>query len=644
MKNKKQLLVGVTAVFIVILIYFIHPRFLTITGNKIYDTFFKIRGKQRISNTVVIAAIDEKSIKRFGRWPWSRTVFVKLVKQLKELKAKEIVFDVIFSEKEKNDSKLAEAFKKAGNVILPIVFLHGKKAKNTIPKNILQNNALSVDNPDYFYKHPPPGSNSLLLPVKQLLESCAHIGFINIFPDIDGVVRREQLYMLYDGYLIPSLTLQAAALYKGIPDQFIVVEPKKGIYLSDRIIPTDNNGRMMINYFGANRTFSYISIADIIDKKVNKTQIKDKIVLVGATAVGLYDLRVTPTSTALPGIEKHANTIETILEGKFIKILSPPYYILLLFLSGILIVLIFSPLKATSSTVILIFSSILIFIASYFYFRKGLFINPLYPFLELSGVFVSMTIYNFAMEEKQSRFIKKLFASYVNKEIVEMLIKNPEIAALEGKKREVTILFSDIKGFTTLSEQLSPEEVVSLLNEYFKEMVDIIFRFKGTLDKFIGDAIMVFWNAPVEQSNHALLSIQCALNMQKRLKQLQEKLKQNNKPIIEIGIGINSGEAVAGNIGATDKKMEYTVIGDSVNLASRLEGLTRKFNCSIIVSEYVVKNLTSTTDNLKGFCLEGLAVVKVKGKTKPVKIYCVKENKEFYIKEPPEDIVAFKEK
>lgn len=618
---------------------------------KLYDYRFKVRGTIKPPDTVVIAAIDEKSIEKLGRWPWDRDKIAELVNKLNNAGAEIIVFDIIFSEKDKNDPLLSRAINAASNVILPVVFDFEKDSDLPESNFLLSSAFISIANHEMFYKYNPIMSKRVLIPVPEIIQNVMGLGHINMFPDSDGTLRWESLIIGYKGYLYPSITLQAAAFYLGIPHEKVVIKATEGIQLGKRFIPTDRWGRSLIHYYGSNQTFKHISISDILEDNVRPDDLQGKIVLIGATAVGIYDLRVTPFSPAMPGVEKHANVISSILENRIIRCVSLSTNLIALLLSGCLLSILIPRFKAAGASAIAGIFLLLVLLSGYYLFAKnGLWINIVYPSINILLIFISVTAYNYAVEEKRARTIRAMFSSYVTEKVVNELIKNPSMAKLGGERREITVLFSDVRGFTSLSEKHSPEEVVSILNEYLSEMTDIIFKWEGTLDKFIGDAILAFWGAPMKQENHAELAVKCALNMVKRLEELQQKWRSEGKPLLDCGIGINTGEVLVGNIGAEGKKMDYTVIGDHVNLGSRVEGLTRKYNVHILITEFTMNKIKEliTTGKLWRTEITGLEKVVVKGKEQPVSIYEVKgleqgaESKVIEVEE--EKVVVLKEK
>jgi adenylate cyclase len=626
-KQKAAFIIGLVITILSAGLMFLKLPPLEALEEKLYDYRFKIRGAAKNPDNVVIAAIDEKSIGRLGRWPWDRDKIAALVNKLNAAGAEIIVFDVIFSESEKNDILLGRAIKDAGNVVLPIVF--DFEQESNIPENefLMASSFSSVINPEAFNKYNPIMAGRILMPVQSLIKEAMTLGHINMFPDGDGTLRWESLVIGYGGYLYPSITLKAAALFLGIPPEKIMLDATKGVYVGKKYIPTDRWGRALINFYGSNQTFRYISISDIIEGKIEREAVQGKIVLIGATAIGIYDLRVTPFSPAMPGVEKHASVITSILENNFIK--TVPFIINLsaLILSGIFISFLLPRYKIVGASAVTLSLLLSVLITGHVLFvYKGLWVNMTYPLLNALIIFMSVTAYNYAIEEKHAKKMKAMFSSYVTEKVVNELIKNPDMAKLGGARREITVLFSDVRGFTSFSEKHSPEEVVNILNEYLGEMTDIVFKWEGTLDKFIGDAILAFWGAPMPQPNHADLAVKCALNMVHRLKELQAKWESQGKPCLDCGIGINTGEVLVGNIGAEGKKMDYTVIGDHVNLGSRIESLTRKYNVHILITEFTLNKLKDsiTSDTVWRVSVTGLEKVAVKGKERPVAIYEMK--------------------
>lgn len=583
------------------------------------------------SGEVIIIAIDERSLKELGRWPWSRTLMATLVKEIMDLEPKILAVDIFFTEPEskKADESLGDIFvsKKEKIVLaLPFEVWVGKKNKDmkNIPDEIFDSAFLKVQKLKRLH---PVEADKILPTIPEILRN-TFSGHVYSHSDADGKLRWEILYLKYGDEFFPSLALQSARQSLGLKLDEMAIVGNRSVSLGTKIfIPSDSRGRMLINYLGKEGTFQYISAADVFDKKVHKKELENKTVFLGTTAIATYDLKNTPFSANMPGVEKNATVVENILSGRFLTKSQGYIEIVIIILTGFLTGVLLPRLSALKGALLsfVIFSGY-IFAVQFFFSHMGIWVNFIYPAANMMLIAVVVTVAKYFFEEKKSREIRAMFSSYVSPKIVEEIISNPEKAKLGGERKIVTILFSDIVGFTNLSERKPPEEVVDLLNEYFKEMTDIIFKWDGTLDKFVGDEIMAFWGAPADQPNHAELAFRCALNMIDSLLRMQEKWKSEGKEMLDCGIGINTGEVIIGNIGAAGKKMDYTIIGDHVNLAARVEKLTRNYNAKIIVTEFTTKYLdTSIGKGLIGhYQLSECDIVKVKGKEKEVKIFELK--------------------
>jgi len=615
------MLIALIVALVLSALYLGNARFFQVLEEKTLDMRFALRGKIDPGPETVIAAIDEKSINKLGRFPWSRSTWSRVVDRLTADGARVIVFDVIFSEKEnaKSDDQLQRAIQRNGRVILPLVFdftATGFKESGFTDQKVdaVTASSFAVIRPgDETFV--PLKAKMVLPPLSRFSSAAQALGQINMIPDEDGTLRWEMLAIEYQGDYYPPIGLQAARLYRDLGPESLVLDYRGSVSLGETVVPTDQYGRMLINYRGPDRTFPMYPVSDILDGTAPVGTFKDKIVLIGPTALGIYDLRVTPFTANMAGIEKHASVVDNLLRGDFLH-RTETGVLPLIFLFAIVLGLTLPRLGAKSGAALfLAFFASYMALVQYLFAVKGIWFNLVYPASALFFGYTSQTAYRFFTEERRAREIRKMFSSYVSKRIVDELIRDPSKAKLGGDRKEITVLFSDIRGFTSFSEKLQPEEVVSLLNEYLGAMTEIVFAHEGTLDKFVGDAIVAFWGAPLSQPDHAERACRCALAMIDKLKQLQAKWAAEGKHVIDIGIGINTGDMVVGNIGAPGKKMDYTVIGDNVNLGARLEGLTRQYNNHIIISEFTcnkVKDILAVNE---------LGSVTVKGKQHPVVIY-----------------------
>jgi adenylate cyclase len=599
-----------------------------------FDYRFHVRNflsKPMQSNQVEIVAIDERSLKEFGRWPWSRKLMARLVHEIMALEPRVLAVDIFFSEPENKeaDNALGRAFKSVKDkVVLAVPFDvwvgDEKKQIEEIPDQIMTSAFLHIQE----YQSILPIQADNIFPTIPEISSGSMSGHVYTHPDRDGKLRWEILYLKYGEEIFPSLALQTARLALGLQLDEMVLVGNRGIRLGNALfVPTDQRGRVLINYYGKEGSFPFLSAADVLDKSVPRDQIKDRIVFLGTSALATYDLKNTPFSANMPGVEKNATIVENILSSTFLKKSQGYIEILFIIMTGIITAIFLPRLNALRGALLcfVIFAGYIVTV-QFIFVSLGIWVNLIYPVANIMMIAVVVTVTKYFFEEKKARDIRAMFSSYVSPKIVEELMNNPEKAKLGGERKVVTILFSDVMGFTTLSEKKQPEEVVDLLNEYFENMTNIIFRWDGTLDKFVGDEIMAFWGAPVDQPNHAELAVRCALDMVNALSTMQERWMKEGKEILDCGIGINSGEVIIGNIGASGKKMDYTIIGDHVNLAARVEKLTRDYNAKVILTEYTTNYLKPIFDKkLLGHCtIDERDTVKVKGKEKEVKIFELK--------------------
>ncbi|MBI5376715.1 MAG: adenylate/guanylate cyclase domain-containing protein [Candidatus Schekmanbacteria bacterium] len=629
------------------------------------DYRFLLSGIQNPGDNVVIVAIDDRSIEQVGRWPWDRKQVAKVVDILSKGGAKTIGLDIIFSEsqvssekavlsdvlnkieKDKNgdnltalkgeienaikafdsDVILAESFRNAGNTVIALSMSaqDSQRSENQRkPSDDLLENLkrfayfLESDLAGLKEELKPITAGQALIPLNIFLDATASAGNAEaVSTDIDGVVRKEWMIEKYGDSYYPPLSFEVARLYMNIPFENIKINFGNGIETGKFLIPTDERGSYLINYYGPQNTFRYYSCSDILEGKISPSLLKGRAVLIGYAATGLGDKWVTPYGIMF-GVEKQATLVKNFIDQRFLyhPKLSFIYDIFAVLIIGTMLSFVLpkmAPMKSTffaaAMLALVIATGIILFIS------QSLWVNMVFPMLTVFVLYISITSYRFLTEEREKRKIKGAFQQYLSPSVVNAITKDPSKLKLGGEEKTLSILFSDIRGFTTLSESLTPAQLVQLLNEYFSEMTDVITEVNsGTLDKFIGDAIMAFWGAPVEMKDHALKSSLSALGMIEKLHKLRVKWDAEGKPPVNIGIGINTGDVVVGNMGS-DRRFDYTVMGDAVNLASRLEGLNKTYGTNIIISEFTKSELP---DKL---ITREIDLVRVKGKLKPVKIY-----------------------
>ncbi len=588
------------------------------------------------ADSVVLIAIDDESIRRMeplvGRWPWPRLIHATVIDYLAAAGAKVIGYDVLFAERdirkfmvadtewtgEESDAALIESTRKAGNVVHVAEASSHELIDPTRALDVTVNApALDAPVPDIGCVEPRP---VLTPPFQALSLATRGLGHSLFHLDSDGPVRRVSPVVRVGERSIASFAL-ATTLASG-------ARPS----IAARI---DETGRcsVMIPWrgpaeTGGHPTFSSYSFYDVFYSQqqvmeglkpgVDPSLFKDRIVIVGATAEGVKDIFTTPFPEGdISGPEVHANLVDAFLSGRSIS-RAPEWVTFALVISAAVIVGIAGAfLNAWWTSAVVAIAAALFTWQAVAQFARGTWIPMTVPMLTLILAFVGDLAWKYFVEGREKRQVKKLFSRYVSKDVYDQLVANPSLAALGGARRHMTVLFSDIRGFTTMSEKGSPEDVVSQLNELFTRMVGVVFAHRGTVDKFVGDMIMALYGAPLDDEDHAEHAVQTALAMITTLDQLNREWESQGKPQLDIGIGINTGEMIAGNVGS-DTIMSYTVIGDAVNLGARLESLNKDYGTRIIISD-------ATRERLKGrYDIHPLGDVVVKGKSKPVAIFEVK--------------------
>jgi len=638
--------------------------FLDIIELKTIDLRFKARGKKPPGPSVVLAVIDEKSLKAEGKWIWPRKKIADLVNRLSDAGARVIAFDIVFNEPDDkgvgvlqgvyqavrrldihspdlndhltrltmdldNDRMLAEAIANSRSAVVLGNFFHIKSQEALhLTEEMVSAQTGNIAGAAYQsvqYASEKAFMNAPFLEVSapeaniaKIAASTPYSGYFNMMSDKDGVIRWVPgIFKFRDG-LYAHLSLKALAAYLDRPLGVFVGEVGvERLQIGDMAVPTDELGRIMVNYRGGSKTFPHISVTDILNNRVDPGRLKDKLVIVGVTAVGVYDLRVTPFDTDFPGIEINANLIDSILAGDFlyqpakVKLYDAMAILVLGGFLGWLLPRVkvipgaFGALGLVAGYAVL---------CGYLFSAGGIVLNIVYPLVTLSLIYITISIYRYFTEERQKRFIKNAFSTYLAPAVVDQLIASPEKLVLGGEERPITAFFSDVAGFTSISEKLSPHALVELLNEFLTEMSDIILARNGMVDKYEGDAIIAMFGAPNDLENHAEVACAASIDMQARLAELREKWAAEKNLIIRMRIGLCSGPAVVGNMGSKNR-MDYTMMGDTVNTASRLEGVNKVYGTYVLISESTYEG---AKDHVTARELDAINVV---GKAVPVKIY-----------------------
>lgn len=663
MQGQRIVRLALSALILVVLLldtsgFYQYP-FLNQLENWTYDARLNFTRPDTQDNRIVIVDIDENSLEEVGRWPWGRNKLARIVDNLFDYYQASVVgFDIVFAEKDQSSGLsifdgLAEnelrdnlEFRQTLEKIRPTLQLDQIFAKSLIGRNVVMG---------YYFKAKVPedesGTTGSLPPAimkldqlwsdrlsinkadgyggnLEILQNSAINGgfFDNPHVDQDGVFRRVPLLQSYQNHLYPSFALATTQAYlnqsrvdlkvetsgKGDDRDYIALE---AVSLGNYLIPVDANASVYVPFRGLKGSFPYISAHKVLNRKLEKDAIKGKIVLVGTSAPGLLDLRSTPVQNIYPGVEVHANIISGILDKNINH--HPAWtigyeFVILILLAIIMALLLpaISPFMAAAGSIAM---SFLVIGGTMIAWNNQLILPLASPLLLIVLIFVWHMTFGFFIESRGKRQLANLFGHYIPPELVDEMSESPTEFSLDGENREMTVLFSDVRGFTTISEGMDPKQLTQLMNALLTPMTRVIHKHRGTIDKYMGDAIMSFWGAPINDPEHARHGLYAAMEMMEELKIMQADFKQRGWPEVNIGIGLNTGDMSVGNMGS-EFRMAYTVLGDAVNLGSRLEGLTKYYGVNIIVSE-------STKKCIPEFTFRELDLVLVKGKNEPVAIF-----------------------
>ncbi|MDX8406857.1 MAG: adenylate/guanylate cyclase domain-containing protein, partial [Mariprofundaceae bacterium] len=638
---------------------FVQPYFLEQIELKTLDQRFKARGVIPPNKRVVILAVDDDSLTSVGRWPWPRDRIGSLIDRvLGEYGAAAMGMDIVFSESQANpvneslrllrrsgkapdeianwlethheigdlDASFEQVLKKYHDRLVLGYFFYPQGAEVPLlaradlaqESSLLQPSAMTVELASKRVAGVPHVA-AVEGNLPMLTEAADTAGFFNFFPDADGTVRRVPLIVELEGFIYPSLDLQTLRVALGWPELSARIGPLgvDEVRLGEHVIPTDRSGGMLLNHYGPGRTFTHVSAAEVLAGRADPGIFRDAIVLLGVTAVGVYDYRPSPFDSAFPGVEGHAAAISNILNHEEIK--RPQMMGVIELFSVLLFSLLCGRLVLRSGPVmqsISIFGipMLLVLISFWLFAVYGIWVKITYLLFGSLLAAVPTTLLEYVVESRRRMFIHDAFSHYLAPKVVENLSKNPEQLKLGGEEREVSAFFSDIAGFSTFSEKLEPEALVHFLNLYLTAMSDIILAHGGTIDKYEGDAIIAFFGAPVDMPDHATRCVLAALEQQATLSALRLQWAEEGYPKVHIRIGINSGPMVVGNMG-TATRMNYTMMGDHVNLAARLEGVNKAYRTPILISR---DTYDLVRDEVAARFVDRVRVV---GRKKPVDIY-----------------------
>jgi adenylate cyclase len=613
-----------------------------------FDILQILQPREAEERPVIIVDIDEQSLRALGQWPWPRTRVAELISRLTKLGALVIGFDVVFAEPDRlspqfaaetfseldeatrsklrglpsNDQVMADAMRQSKVVVgetgLPTVVAQSETQRPTAGVA-----ALGGDPAPHLYAFP-----GLLRNIPVLENAAAGRGLFSIRSERDGIVRRVPMVMSAQGTIMPSLSFEMLRVASGARTILIRMDDVgiKGVAVPGLEMPTDRNGQLWV-HFSLHDKNRYVSAIDVIEGRVTADQVSRRLVLVGTSAAGLLDLKTTPVDPTMPGVEIHAQVLENILTN---STLSAPGWAIAAELTAAcvigLAIIWLAPILGPF--VLLLFGAVIISLMAgaswYLYTQERLLIDFTYPLLSSLLIYLTLVFGNYISEQAQRRQIRSAFSQYLSPTLVQQLAQSPEKLVLGGEQREMTIMFSDVRGFTTISEiyKDDPQGLTALMNSFLTPLTNAIIDRRGTIDKYMGDAIMAFWNAPLDDATHELNACEAALDMLDRVERLNREREQAAVAAgsqflpLQIGVGINTGRCVVGNMGS-DLRFDYSVLGDSVNLASRLEGQCKSYGLPIIIGS---RTAAAAKDK---FAILELDFIAVKGKKEPEVVYAI---------------------
>ncbi len=654
-------ILGILLLSLALAFYSSHHPLLEKIRNITFDAYQNLQPRtpapEKMEAGVVIIDLDDTALETYGQWPWPRTLVARLVDRLLQAQALSVGFDIIFAEKDRmspaefakelppEEAAIAQQLQQLPNhetilanslhkqpVVLGQVGLGRTTPLDNLPRKVGFATLGRTQPEPYLFRYP-----GLLRNVTELEEAATGIGLFSFMPGQDGVVRKVPLVERVGAQLYPSLSLEMLRVaLRGKDDYIIRTLPEGGIQsviVKDAggngfEVPTTHNGQVWVHF--ARYTPAdplYISVKQVLELPLAELQQKigGKLAIIGTSAIGLKDIRTTPLSSATPGVEVHAQVLENILSHTH---LTRPDMVVMLELGVILLggfLLIFLAPRLNALWNFLMTNGLIIGLVAvgwHYYTSEQILLDVAYPSAVVFTLFSVLTYLNYMREEKERQQIRNAFSHYVSPALLNDLAEHPERLQLGGETKNITLLFSDIRGFTTISEMFDAQGLTSFINRFLTPMSHIVLEEKGTIDKYMGDALMAFWNAPLDVANHPFHACRAALRMQQAIKDMNDALKQEadrnqtRHVPISVGVGLNTGDCCVGNMGS-DIRFDYSALGDNVNLASRLEGQSKTYGVDIVVSENTYREVAEQ------FAFIELDIIQVKGKTEPVRIFAL---------------------
>ena len=586
------------------------------------DAQMRLRGVRAPGPEIALVMIDDRTVAELGQWPPPRLALAQLVDTLRAAGAKAIGIDILYADPSptaasRGDIALAQAISDAGNVVLPFTFEFGTAAAKASPASTLVGAPYSRLSSSGNYRPLPLVPHGVVAPLPSLAAR-ASLGHMLVAFDVDGAPRYDYPALAYDAEFYPAMAVRLAQVYLGLPWSSVGLELGRGVALGSRYVPTDPQMRLLVDYLGPPGAFPTYSLVDVLAGIVPASAFRERIVLVGASAAGAHDTFPSPFTPTLPGVERLATVIDSILYDRHLQRPASSTWIEIgaMLAAALLVGFVISRASLATAFVSAIVLGVLFAAAAHVALKSnGIWIASALPTLAVLVTFVALSLYRYGLLDSERRHMRRVFGRYLAPQMVDRLVAEHRLPELGGEQRELTVLFSDLRGFTSMSERLDPATLTGVINAFLSAATEAVLEHGGTVDKYIGDCIMAFWNAPLDQPDHARMACRAALRILEKVEALDRELVGQGHPPLVAGIGINTGPCTVGNFGSS-RRLEYSAVGDAVNIASRLEGETKNFGFKILIGP-------ATAARVPDFAIVPLDRVRVRGRIEAIEVHAL---------------------
>jgi adenylate cyclase len=585
------------------------------------DAQIRIRGSRRPGPEILVVMIDDRTIAELGQWPPPRRTLAQVVTTLRQAGAKVIGIDILYVDPSPpaasaGDVALAQAIGEAGNVVLPFTFEFGTRPSRVVPPALARAAYVRLSSSGN-YRPLALAPTGIVTPLPVLAEQSS-LGHMLVAFDVDGAPRYDYPALAYDVEFYPSMAVRIAQLFLDLPWNEVGLELGRGVSLGRLYVPTDSQMRLLVDYLGPSATFPTYSLYQVLSGTVPESVFRDRIVLIGANVAGTRDTFASPFTTVMPGVERLATVIDSILHQRHLRRPSAAPWLEVgsMLAAALVLGLVVSRLSLAAAFVVaVVLVSLFAGSAQFALTRHGLWQASAVPIVAIVLTFVALSLYRYGLLDKERRHIGRVFRRYLAPQMVDRLVSEQKLPQLGGELRELTVLFSDLRGFTTLSERLAPTVLTRLVNAFLSAATEAILENGGTVDKYIGDAIMAFWNAPLDQPDHASLACRAALRILENIEAVNQQLEHDGLPTLVAGIGINTGPCTVGNFGSP-RRLDYSAMGDAVNIAARLEGETKNLGFAILLGPGTAARVTE-------FATLPVERIRLRGRVEPIEVHAL---------------------